>query len=451
MEEASGPADVKTRPAAETTTLPCAICRRQFSRYTCPRCNIPYCSLTCFRSESHAECSETFYRKEIESDVRGDASKSAEQRHKTLELLKRFEEDSMDDDILELDSDDSDEIDADLESRLKGVDLEAASCDDLWAALTPAEREKFTKALRDPSSELAQQLLSSEELENVRTEPWWEGSKDTSGEQARGLRRAQKRYGKRPAMMQIPAHMTRTPPTPGKFPLLLYNICAVMVAYAYATRYLATSPLTSLGASEEDEARRIVAQLVPFLTDRLSKVVHSTLSAAVTDLLSRFQPDAMPLMFFSILLKDAATLLLPSTVVELSSDLPAPQNPTSSGTSSPTPSASSPIDDLSTHPSARALLALSDLFVLFKMSEPSKLRHVAHKLTFYAAYVVGVPPVLLRTLAAELTGRAESMAKGSGDPFDAGRGQDGSQGTEKDQRTVSSSREDRSAKIIELE
>lgn len=26
-------------------------CRRQFSKYTCPTCNIPYCSLTCFRSE----------------------------------------------------------------------------------------------------------------------------------------------------------------------------------------------------------------------------------------------------------------------------------------------------------------------------------------------------------------------------------------------------------------
>lgn len=25
-------------------------CRRQFSRYTCPKCNIPYCSLICFRS-----------------------------------------------------------------------------------------------------------------------------------------------------------------------------------------------------------------------------------------------------------------------------------------------------------------------------------------------------------------------------------------------------------------
>lgn len=26
-------------------------CRRQFSKYTCPTCNAPYCSLPCFRSE----------------------------------------------------------------------------------------------------------------------------------------------------------------------------------------------------------------------------------------------------------------------------------------------------------------------------------------------------------------------------------------------------------------
>lgn len=26
-------------------------CRRQFSKYTCPKCNVPYCSLICFRSQ----------------------------------------------------------------------------------------------------------------------------------------------------------------------------------------------------------------------------------------------------------------------------------------------------------------------------------------------------------------------------------------------------------------
>ncbi|PCH44112.1 hypothetical protein WOLCODRAFT_164926 [Wolfiporia cocos MD-104 SS10] len=160
-------------PTESVSTLPCAICRRQFSRYTCPQCNIPYCSLTCFRSESHSNCSETFYQKELESDVRSAPSASEEEKRKMMELLKQFEQESMDDDLLIPDADEEDTGD-ELAYRLGGMDLDSASYDDIWAALTPAERDKFMRALQDPNSELAQQLLASEELEKERTEPWWE-------------------------------------------------------------------------------------------------------------------------------------------------------------------------------------------------------------------------------------------------------------------------------------
>ena len=46
--------------------------------------------------------------------------------------------------------------------------------------------------------------------------------------------RAQKRYGKRPAMMEIPEHMAQAPPAPGRLPLLLYNICAIMCVHVLA-------------------------------------------------------------------------------------------------------------------------------------------------------------------------------------------------------------------------
>lgn len=113
---------------------------------------------------------------------------------------------------------------------------DAASYEDLWAALSPAERERFTKALRDSNSELAQQLLSSEEIEKVRIEPWWEAPGDVDEEGPSAAWRAQKRYGKRPAMMEIPEHMARTPPAPGKLPLLLYNLCAVMCVHVPSFR-----------------------------------------------------------------------------------------------------------------------------------------------------------------------------------------------------------------------
>ena len=52
-------------------------------------------------------------------------------------------------------------------------------------SLAHRRRERFTKALQDPNSELAQQLLSGEEIEKVRIEPWWEALGNV-GEEGRG-------------------------------------------------------------------------------------------------------------------------------------------------------------------------------------------------------------------------------------------------------------------------
>lgn len=99
-------------------------CRRQFSKYTCPTCNIPYCSLTCFRSEAHSQCSETFYRKEVETGIHSEPTKSAEEKMKMLELLKRLEQQSLEEDQDLLEGNESDgDVDADLAQRIGDVDF----------------------------------------------------------------------------------------------------------------------------------------------------------------------------------------------------------------------------------------------------------------------------------------------------------------------------------------
>ncbi|XP_021568012.1 zinc finger HIT domain-containing protein 2 [Carlito syrichta] len=51
---------------------PCASCpagAAQPARYTCPRCNAPYCSLRCYRA--HGACAEDFYRDQVLGELRG--------------------------------------------------------------------------------------------------------------------------------------------------------------------------------------------------------------------------------------------------------------------------------------------------------------------------------------------------------------------------------------------
>ena len=86
--------------------------------------------------------------------------------------------------------------------------------------LTLQQREKFMKALDNPLSELTQQLLSSEELDSARLEPWWEApplydAADTS---------PVKRYGSKPEAMPLPSNIPQVPLTGSP---LLFNICAL--------------------------------------------------------------------------------------------------------------------------------------------------------------------------------------------------------------------------------
>ncbi|KAL4002325.1 hypothetical protein ACH3XW_2995 [Acanthocheilonema viteae] len=58
--------------------ISCLCCGSLDSLNICPRCALAYCSVKCYRSEQHRECSESFYRECVEEELRckGDAQKS---------------------------------------------------------------------------------------------------------------------------------------------------------------------------------------------------------------------------------------------------------------------------------------------------------------------------------------------------------------------------------------
>ena len=72
--------------------------------------------------QSHSKCSETFYKKEVESDIQSD-SRSSEERLKMLELLKKFETENSGMDLEGEGDDDDDDDDDDLVRRFEDVDL----------------------------------------------------------------------------------------------------------------------------------------------------------------------------------------------------------------------------------------------------------------------------------------------------------------------------------------
>ncbi|KAG8252723.1 Zinc finger HIT domain-containing protein 2 [Homalodisca vitripennis] len=73
------------------TKNPCKMCLQIEAKYVCPRCNMPYCSLSCYQSESHVQCSESFYRDCVVEQIRGDQLDSESQQN-MVEILQRVQQ-----------------------------------------------------------------------------------------------------------------------------------------------------------------------------------------------------------------------------------------------------------------------------------------------------------------------------------------------------------------------
>lgn len=186
----------------EALANPCPFCNKRLAKYVCPQCKRGYCSVDCFRSPAHEECSEGFYKAQVKGAI-GGMRGDEEEREQMREMLRRqgfdapeqggglkimgdpdihvegidgnegHEEDDEDDgeaedplkegtdeDGEEEESDEEDEETVrrrkDLEIRMTGLNIEEADFEEIWERLDPREREEFVH--------LAQELEKEEKL-----------------------------------------------------------------------------------------------------------------------------------------------------------------------------------------------------------------------------------------------------------------------------------------------
>ncbi|OQR75989.1 hypothetical protein BIW11_08062 [Tropilaelaps mercedesae] len=141
----------------------CHFCKSPASPYVCPRCTLPYCSLSCYRCTDHSGCSEEFYRECVEIEMKKQVSDDTDKRKIQAALLRErrtaFEHDA-------------------LESRLAAVDLD--NTDEVLRAMTNEEVRTFDR------------LVESEEIAKYIPvwKPWWTNAKRlveevTTNQQAR--------------------------------------------------------------------------------------------------------------------------------------------------------------------------------------------------------------------------------------------------------------------------
>ncbi|XP_061821348.2 zinc finger HIT domain-containing protein 2 [Nerophis lumbriciformis] len=176
----------------------CMLCDCKPACYTCPRCNLRYCGVACYRSPGHSLCSEEFYKESVLQELKNMGKTEREGKEKMQEILLglrqkaqmtdggmgsvlreagMLQEKEEDIEVMELLSrlaelqesgaGSAAEIEAIMRKleelggrggdeepsegvteRLSGLDLDQLSEEELWALLDSQEKERFVSLMK---------------------------------------------------------------------------------------------------------------------------------------------------------------------------------------------------------------------------------------------------------------------------------------------------------------
>lgn len=73
----------------------CQVCQEKLAPYKCPKCQIRYCSLTCYRDSSHNKCSKEFDENEFMDSMNFDEDNSQNPMTTTNDFVRERIEDIM--------------------------------------------------------------------------------------------------------------------------------------------------------------------------------------------------------------------------------------------------------------------------------------------------------------------------------------------------------------------
>lgn len=93
---------IAERSTTNSTTppTPCHVCHQHCSRYRCPRCSIPYCSLACYNShESNGsgDCKEGFFRDRTSQHVDREAKERLDETKQLIQRIYNEQTETVDD------------------------------------------------------------------------------------------------------------------------------------------------------------------------------------------------------------------------------------------------------------------------------------------------------------------------------------------------------------------
>ena len=125
----------------------CHICQRELAKYTCPRCQSPYCGVECYK-EHGAECTEGFFRDQVIGELKNDRPDDDARQQVASLLAQDAAARTADAEMLDPDAFNPEDALEEAAALLQRVDL---SDDDrvaqALAALTEEQQQSFLRAV----------------------------------------------------------------------------------------------------------------------------------------------------------------------------------------------------------------------------------------------------------------------------------------------------------------
>ncbi|XP_051149539.1 uncharacterized protein LOC127264156 isoform X2 [Andrographis paniculata] len=225
-------ASSKSSDLNSNSRMICRVCEKQFSQYTCPRCNVRYCSLHCYKSHN-IRCTESFMRENVMEELQ-QVRPNEQSKSKMLDILKRFHEEEETD---SMDGEDSPLSEQTIQKILSG---DQVSFDDL----SIEEKKYFQRAVA--SGELSKLIKP--------WDPWWlrpsakfvslspDGSqliqsisKDEPGESSRNDTDSDQLHNIPPGP-ETPLPPISKLTTSGPSPLLTIHLVDILFSYCFTLR-----------------------------------------------------------------------------------------------------------------------------------------------------------------------------------------------------------------------
>ncbi|RCH95690.1 hypothetical protein CU098_001672 [Rhizopus stolonifer] len=195
----------------------CEICQKQFSNYVCPRCNLRYCSLTCYKDLKHADCTESFYRESVTAEIQT-RELDKNDKNKMLAMLQRLEQENQ-----ALDLDDDDHYESMLD-RFSQIDIEHTDANVIWDLLSDQERKEFEHVLHN-----VEKTGDWHAWHLPSYSPWWEAS---------SLIQEQDQSIPGPVLpASLPDFTRLTQPATRSSPHIVWNGLSILATYSYLMRH----------------------------------------------------------------------------------------------------------------------------------------------------------------------------------------------------------------------